>query len=96
MDTEEQSWAFYDNNDLTITGDVFYSTETNSIIARVDYLGNAATRSININTLEASSENLENVNYDVGAIYYYDAQDILFKSSAGPNGFATYTLSGGE
>jgi hypothetical protein len=96
LDTQEQSWAFYDNNDLTITGDVFYSTKTNSIIARVEYLGNAATRSINIDTLEASSENLENVNYDVGAIYYYDAQNILFKSSTVPNGFSTYTLSGGQ
>ena len=96
LDTENQNWVFYDNNELKITGDVFYSTETNSIIARVDYLGNAATRSININTLEASSENLENTNYDAGAIYYYDAEDILFKSSTAPNGFTTYTLSGGE
>jgi hypothetical protein len=96
MDNGDQSWKFYDNNDLLIDGDVYYSTKTNSIIARMDYLGGSSARSINIDTLEASSINLENVNYDSGAIYVYDTDSLLFKSSLAPNGFASYTLAGGE
>ncbi len=97
LDTEEQNWKYYSSNDLTIVGDVYYSTATDSIIAKVNYLSpNPKVRAINYETLEINSLVLLDVSYDNGAFYYEDFLDRLYLADISPLGYGAAALSGGS
>jgi hypothetical protein len=97
LDTQEQNWKYYSSNDLTIVGDVYYSTATDSVIAKVNYLSpNPTVRAINYETLEINSLQLLNVSYDAGAFYYEDYLGRLYLADNAPLGYGAAALSGGS
>jgi len=98
-DTQVQNWAFYDGNNLRITGDVYYSTKLDRIIAKVDYGGAAddTIRTINYNTLEADSEDLgdNGGSFNQGSLMYDDTNNTIFRADNSPQGFAVSDPVGG-
>lgn len=96
-DTAEQNWAFYDSDSLTITGDVYYSSQLDRIIAKMEYGGSLddSIRTINYNTLEVDSGDLGASGYFAGSLMYDESNNTIFRADNSPQGFYVTEPVGG-
>ncbi len=96
LDTQEQNWKYYDNDELTVLGDVYYATESDCIISKVSYLSAVRdARAINYRTLELASDTLINVAFNTGSIYFDDFNSNIYHTDDSPLGLGIASVSGG-